>query len=61
MTKAGPFTRMVVFGIEEELWLPSWPILDRRSSGSSIALVLLCIQVAQRCVVIFDAIITRVG
>ena len=23
VTKAGPFTRMVVFGIEEDLWFPS--------------------------------------
>ena len=24
VTKAGPFTPMVVFGIREELWFPSW-------------------------------------
>ena len=56
MTKAGPLTWMVVFSIWAGLWFPGW----QRSSRSSIGLVLLYIQVAQRCTKIFVANITRV-
>ena len=39
--------------------VPSWQSSERRAFENSIVLILWCIQVAQRCIMIFVASITR--
>ena len=61
MTKVRPSTHMVVFGIGDGLWSPVDRFERGDPQGVSIALDLLCIQVARRCTVIFIASITGAG